>query len=469
MNSRIESDSLGEIAIEGDRLWGAGTERARLIFGENQAPMPVEIIESVIRIKRAAASVNAKLGRLPTELAEAIIAACDEALGGRLAGQFPLSWLQSGSGTNSNMNVNEVIANRASEIAGGERGQKKPVHPNDHVNSGQSSNDLMPAALHLACLIGVAERLTPVLNDMRATLRRKSDEFARIVKTGRTHLMDAAPVGMGQVFGGWASRTSLAAQEIEHAAQGLLQLPLGGTAVGTGLNAPEGFAAGVAATLADETGLKLVEADDHFEAQAASDRLVRFSAALRSAAVTVSGIADNLRLLASGPTAGLAELKLPELMPGSSIMPGKVNPVACEVAVMASARVIGNDAAVTLGGLAATFELNTMMPLLAVSLLESISVLSRACQVLNDHCLVGLTVNELRIADTVGRNPMLVTALVPVIGYDRAAEIAKTAMAEGRTILEVAREKTDLGDRLPALLDPQAMIGSKNSGRPNID
>jgi fumarate hydratase, class II len=458
MDSRIESDSLGEISIETTSLWGAGTERARLIFGEKQPPMPTEIIEAVVRIKRAAARVNSELGLLSAESAKTIVAACDEILAGQLPGQFPLTWLQSGSGTNTNMNINEVIANRASEIAGGKRGDKSPVHPNDHVNSGQSSNDVMPTALHLACLSGLTDMLLPALDDMGVTLQKKSEEFALIIKTGRTHLMDAAPISLGQTFGGWATRIARARADLEQAAEGLRQLPLGGTAVGTGLNAPPGFAAKVAELLSGETGRKLSEASDHFEAQGASDRLVRFSGALRATAVAVSGIADNLRLLGSGPTAGLSELQLPTLMPGSSIMPGKVNPVACEVAVMAAARVIGNDSAVTLGGLAATFELNTMMPLLAVSLIESLNILSHACRVLNDHCLKDLKANEPRIALVVDRNPMLVTALVPEIGYDKAAEIAKIAMAQNRTILEVAREQTDLGDRLPALLDPASMI-----------
>jgi len=437
---------------------GAETQKAVQIFAVSGEKMPAAIIRSAARIKGHAALVNAELKLLSKRKAAAIARAAREVEAGRLADQFPLDLYQSGSGTNSHGNLNEVIANRAAELLAGRIGDRRLVHPNDHVNRGQSSNDVMPTALHLAAARAIARELIPALTRLTHELERKAKEFNRIVKTGRTHLMDAAPIRLGQEFSGWAARVRLASADLERTVEDLYALPLGGTAVGTGLNAHPKFAGKVIARLRKDYGLPLREAENHFEAQAASDRLVRVSGSLRDLAVTLAGIAENIRYLGSGPTAGLGELMLPELMAGSTIMPGKVNPVVPEAVLMACTKVIGNDAAVAVAGLNARFQLSTMMPLIAQSLLESITLLTNAARLFAEKCVRSIKANAQRCARLAAQNPMLATALTPRIGYDKAAEIAKRAVKEGRPVKEVAAEMTDLSPaQLDRLLDPGKM------------
>lgn len=458
MKERIEQDSLGSVKIPGNAYWGKETQRALAVFQVSGEPMPVAIIRAAARIKRHASLVNAELKLLPKKKAAAIARAAQEIEIGKFDSQFLIDLYQSGSGTNSHENVNEVIANRAAELLGGKRGARALVHPNDDVNRGQSSNDVMPAALHLAAAEAIRRDLLPALDLLVRELSRKAKAFDKIVKTGRTHLMDAAPVRLGQEFSGLSARVALARDDVKDAARNLYALPLGGTAVGTGLNAHPKFAAKVIARLRKETGLPLIEAPNHFEAQAASDRLVRVSGALRDLAVTLSGVAENIRWLASGPASGIGEIVLPELMAGSTIMPGKVNPVVPEAVIMACARVIGNDAAAAVAGLNARFQLSTMMPLLAKCLLESIGLLANSAWLFAEKCARGIKANRERCERLAAQNPMLVTALTPLIGYDRAAEIAKRALKEGRTVAEVAAEMTEISDReLERILDPVKM------------
>ena len=456
-NVRIERDSLGEVPVPADALYGAQTQRAVENFPISGLRFPRAFIRALGLIKAAAARVNRELGLLDEEKARWIEQAAMEVAEGRWDDQFPIDIFQTGSGTSTNMNANEVIANRAIQLMGGELGSKV-IHPNDHVNMGQSSNDVIPAAIHVAAYLEVHEALLPALRHLRQALERKAAETDDVVKTGRTHLMDATPIRMGQEISGWAAQVEKGIQRVEAALPRLAELALGGTAVGTGLNAHPEFGRRVAEALAAQTGLPFVEASNHFEAQAAQDAAVELSGQLKVVATSLMKIANDLRWMNSGPQAGLAEIALPALQPGSSIMPGKINPVIPEAVTMVCAQVFGNDVTITVGGQSGNFELNVMLPVIAYNLLQSITLLANAARLLADKAIVGFTVNRERIADLVERNPIIVTALNPVIGYDRAAQVAKRAYAEGRRVKEVAAEMTDLSEEeLDRLLDPRRL------------
>lgn len=457
--TRIERDSLGEMAVPADALWGASTERARRNFPVSGERMPRRFLAALALVKRCAALTAGELGLLPVDVAHAIATAAAEVERGEHDRHFVVDVFQTGSGTSTNMNANEVIAQRATALLGGAR----RVHPNDDVNIAQSSNDVIPTALHVAARQAIHEDLLPALRTLAAALRRQAERHAEIVKLGRTHLMDATPLRVGQELGGFARQVELGIRRLEAAREALAELALGGTAVGTGLTAPPGFAAKAIARISAETGLAYAEAADHFEAQAAQDAAVEASGQIRSVAVSLYKIASDVRLLASGPRGGLAELILPALQPGSSIMPGKVNPVLCEVLTQVAAQVIGNDTAVTLGGLGGPLQLNVFLPLLARNLLESVRLLANASRLFAERCIDGLEVDRERAEGWVERSLSLVTALVPRIGYDRAAAIAKRAMAEGKTVREVCREEGVLPEaELARLLDPR---GQTEGGR----
>jgi fumarate hydratase class II len=455
--SRIERDSLGEIEVPAAAYWGAQTERARRNFPVSGLLFPRRFLAALGAIKGEAAAVNARLGVIPRELAAAIEQAAAEVAEGRLDDQFPLDIFQTGSGTSTNMNANEVIANRAIELLGGVRGAKSPVHPNDHVNASQSSNDVMPTALHVAATAAIADDLEPAARRLERALSTKAREFDDIVKIGRTHLQDAVPVRLGQGFGAYAQQMSNALDRLAAVKPRLAQLALGGTAVGTGLNAPAGFAAAVIEGLARRYGQPFVPAPNRFEALAAKDAAVETSGALRTVAVSVTKIANDLRWLASGPRCGLGEIALPSLQPGSSIMPGKINPVMPEMAIMVAAQVQGNDVAIGIAGAGGNFELHTMMPVLAHNLLQSIGVLAAACGLLADRCVSGIVADRQRCEELVERSLAMVTALVPRIGYDAAAAIAREALETGRTVRQICEERQILpAEQLRALLDPRA-------------
>lgn len=437
---RIESDSMGEVQVPAAAYYGAQTQRAVQNFPISGLRFPREFIRALGLIKRAAARVNLELGFLSQEVAEAIIQAAAEAAGGELDEQFPVDIFQTGSGTSTNMNANEVIANRAIELLGGEVGSKTPVHPNDHVNRGQSSNDVIPTAIHLAVAESIKGGLLPVLLACQKELEAKSAHFDHIVKIGRTHLQDATPVRLGQEFGGYARQMELARARIEQALAGLMELALGGTATGTGLNAVVGFAPKVIAQLAEETNLPLEEAKNHFAAQGGQDALVAASGSLRVLAVTLTKIGNDLRWLASGPRCGLGELHLPPVQPGSSIMPGKVNPVIIESLLQVAVQVMANDWAVAIGGQAGNLELNVMLPVMAYNLLQSVELLRTGISNFTEKCLQGLAANEQRCRELVEESLALCTPLAPEIGYDRAAHIAHLAYESGRTVREVALE-----------------------------
>jgi len=431
----MERDSLGEVAVPADAAWGAQTQRAVENFAISGERMPGEVIRALARIKGAAAVENARLGVIDDDLAAAIAGAAAEVAGGRHDGQFPIDVFQTGSGTSSHMNVNEVVAH----LAAGRLG--RPVHPNDHVNASQSSNDVFPSAVHVAALSALTADLLPALAALAAALRDKSTELAGVVKSGRTHLMDATPVTLGQEFGGWAAAVGHGIERVEACLGRVGELPLGGTAVGTGINTPPGFAPAVIARLAAETGLPLTEARDHFEAQGGRDALVEASGALRTVAVSLVKVANDLRLLSSGPATGLAEIRLPELQPGSSIMPGKVNPVIPEVVIQVAAQVVGNDAAVGFAGATGTLELNVAIPVIARNLLHSIRILAGACRALADRCVAGITADAERCRRYAESSPSIATALAPVLGYDVTASVVHQALAEGRTLREVVLER----------------------------
>jgi len=454
---RTERDSLGEVQVPADALYGAQTQRAVENFPISGIRFPRVFIRALGLIKGAAAEVNQELGLLDAQRAQAIRQAAEEVAEGRWDAHFPIDIFQTGSGTSTNMNANEVIANRATQLLGGEIGSKL-VHPNDHVNMGQSSNDVIPTAIHVSAYLEVQEVLLPALRHLHKVLLRQAAELDDVVKTGRTHLMDAMPVRMGQEIGGWAYQVAQGIERIESCLPRLAKLALGGTAVGTGINAHPEFASRVAQKLAERTGIPFVESDNHFAAQSAMDAAAELSAHLKTTATALMKIANDLRWMNSGPIAGLGEIALPALQPGSSIMPGKVNPVICESVMMVCAQVMGNDVAVALGNQHGNFQLNVMLPLIAHNLLQSITILGNAARVLADKAVAGFTVNRERIAEAVGKNPILVTALNPVIGYDRAAQIAKRAYAEGRSLRDVALEMTDLSaEELDRLLDPRPM------------
>ncbi|MBI5440586.1 MAG: class II fumarate hydratase [Deltaproteobacteria bacterium] len=459
MKKRIEKDTMGEVEVPERALWGAQTERA-LRNGVAVRRLPWELTAALVLIKKGAALVNRELGLLSPDAASAIVRAADEVLSGKLEREFPLSPFQTGSGTSSNMNANEVLANRANELLGGRRGEKSPIHPNDHVNRCQSSNDVFPTAIHVAALQLLEEELLPASRKLHAALARKAEEFAGVLKLGRTHLMDALPVTLGQEFGAYARQVELGVARIRAAAKGLRELPLGGTAVGTGMNAHPEFATRVIAWLAEQTGLPLVRAGDAFEAQSARDACVSLSGSLRGLAVSLSKIANDLRWLASGPHGGLAELRLPELQPGSSIMPGKVNPVVPEAVLQASAQVLADDLAVAQGGSGGVFELNLMMPLIATNLLEELQLLSGACRLLAERCVEGLTADPERCRALLEGSLALATPLAEVVGYEAVGRVVALARRERISLLEAAlRAGLASEEELRRLLAPAGMVG----------
>jgi fumarate hydratase class II len=463
---RVERDSLGEVRVPRGAYYGAQTQRARDNFPISGVRFPRVFLRALGMIKRAAAETNAGLGLLDGRLARAIADAAREVEEGRHDGDFPLDVFQTGSGTSTNMNANEVIANRAIEMLGGKVGSKSPAHPNDHVNLGQSSNDVIPTATHVAAALLIRERLEPALERLERALAEKAQAFADVVKIGRTHLQDATPVTLGQEFGGYASQVAHARRRLAEALEGLLELALGGTAVGTGLNAHPEFAGRVIRLLGRRTGLAFAEAADHFEAQSARDAVVHASGTLKTIAVSLAKIANDVRWMASGPRSGLGEIALPATQPGSSIMPGKVNPVMAESLLQASAQVIGNDLAITLGGEGGVFELNMMMPLMARNLLESIEILANATDAFRERCVEGIVANEERCLELAKLSLMLTTALAPEIGYDRAAALAKEAFQTGETLEAVARrEKVLPEEKLKQLLDPRGMTSPATAAR----
>ena len=460
----MESDTIGKIEVPADRYWGAQTQRSFENFDIGGERMPIEVIRAIAVIKKAAALVNVELAGLDRKLAEAIAAAATEVIEGKLDDHFPLVVWQTGSGTQTNMNVNEVISNRAIEMLGGERGSKKPVHPNDHVNMSQSSNDTFPTAMSIAAVTAIEERLLPEMRRLAGALAAKANAWAGIIKIGRTHLMDATPLTLGQEAGGWAAQVENAIEHVENSLPHLRQLAIGGTAVGTGLNAPVGFAEKMAAQVSALTGHTFVSAPNKFEALAAHDAAVACSGALKTAAAALTKIANDVRWLGSGPRCGIGELVLPANEPGSSIMPGKVNPTQCEALTMLCARVIGNDVAVGIGGASGNFELNVYKPLIIYSLLQSIRLLADGCRSFNDHCVAGMGPDERRIAELLERSLMLVTALAPVIGYDAAAKVAKTAHEKGLTLKEAALQLGLIDEAtFDRVVRPEDMIAPKGS------
>ena len=436
--TRLEKDSFGSIEVAADRLWGAQTQRSLAHFAISSERMPIELIGALALIKASCAKVNQELGLLPTTKAQAIITAADEVGSGQHANQFPLSVWQTGSGTQTNMNVNEVLANRASELLGGERGSKRLVHPNDEVNLGQSSNDIFPTAMHVAAGIGIVNTVLPAILQLTAALDAKAAEFADIIKIGRTHLQDATPLSLGQEFSGYVAQLKHAEAVISASLMSLYPLAVGGTAVGTGLNTHPEFGTRVAAELAVRTGLPFTSAANKFAALAANDGLVAAHGALKTLAVALMKIANDIRWLASGPRSGLGELSIPENEPGSSIMPGKVNPTQCEALTMLCCQVMGNDVAISIGGAAGNFELNVFKPLIAHNFLQSLRLLADGMHSFERHCVQGISANRERISDLMARSLMLVTALVPHIGYDKAAEIAKRASHENTSLKQAA-------------------------------
>ena len=435
---RTERDTFGPIDVPAERLWGAQTQRSLQNFDISGEHQPREIIHALALVKRASAAVNQQLGLLDEAKAQAIIAAADEVLAGRHPQEFPLVVWQTGSGTQTNMNLNEVIANRASELMGGERGEARLVHPNDDVNKGQSSNDVFPTAMHVAAVQALSSQLLPAIAKLRGTLEAKSRDFADIVKIGRTHLQDATPLTLGQEFSGYVAQLAHADKHVRAALPHLCELALGGTAVGTGLNSPKGYAEAAAAELARLTELPFVTAPNKFEALASCDALVNAHGALKGLAASLNKIANDVRWLASGPRSGIGELSIPENEPGSSIMPGKVNPTQSEALTMLCAQVMGNDVAINMGGASGNFELNVFRPMIAHNFLQSVRLLADGMVSFNDHCAVGIEPNHARIEELVSRSLMLVTALNPHIGYDKAAQIAKKAHKEGTSLREAA-------------------------------
>ena len=438
METRIEHDSFGPIEVAANRLWGAQTQRSLEHFHISTERMAPELVYALAQVKRAAAAVNRGLGLLDDARADAIVAAADEVLAGHHPDEFPLAVWQTGSGTQSNMNMNEVLANRGSELMGGGRGADRLLHPNDQVNLGQSSNDIFPTAMHVAAALAVAQAVLPALAQLRATLAAKTDRFADIVKIGRTHLQDATPLTLGQEFSGYVAQLDFAAQLIAATLPGLLQLAAGGTAVGTGLNTHPEFAIRIAAELAARTGLGFDTAPNKFAALAGHDALVAMHGALKTLATALMKIANDVRWMASGPRSGLGEITIPENEPGSSIMPGKVNPTQCEALTMLCCQVFGNDVAITFGGASGNFELNVFKPMIAHNFLQSARLLADGMRSFDRHCAHGIEPNRARIGELMARSLMLVTALAPRIGYDRAAQIAKLAQHDGLTLRQAA-------------------------------
>jgi fumarate hydratase, class II len=436
-NTRVERDSLGEVRVPEDALFGAQTQRALENFPISGQRFGRRFIQAMGLIKRAAAETNRELGTLEERIADAVAQAATEVADGEWDDQFVLDIYQTGSGTSTNMNTNEVVAARASQILGEDHG----VHPNDHVNFGQSSNDTIPTAIHLSARLAIEHELIPALVHLHRALAEKADAFDHVVKSGRTHLMDATPVRLGQQFGGYAKQIEKAIERARAASAELAELALGGTAVGTGINTHEDFAAKAIARIGEYSGLEFREAADHFEAQAAKDTVVSAAGALNTIATSFFKIADDIRWLSSGPTSGIGEIQLPAIQPGSSIMPGKVNPVMSEAMMMVAARVMGNHTTITIAGQRGNFELNVMMPVMAHAVLESIALLANVARAFADRCVVGIQANEERAKELLEKNPSIATALNPYIGYDKASEVAKQAAREGRSVREVVQEK----------------------------
>jgi fumarate hydratase class II len=454
--SRTVKDSMGEMQVPQNALYGASTARAIENFPISDLVFSRSFLQALGLVKAACARVNHDLGTLDADLADVIERAAIEVADGQWDAEFPIDIFQTGSGTSTNMNANEVIATRSAQLQPG----KAAPHPNDHVNMGQSSNDVIPTVIHVAAYLEVAKQLIPALGHLEAALRTRARELESVVKTGRTHLMDATPVRLGDEISGWAAQVHKARERIQSTLPRLARLAIGGTAVGSGLNAHPEFGARVAANLSDRTGLPFVETPNHFEAQASQDTAVELSGQLKAYAVALIKISNDLRLMNSGPIAGLGEIVLPALQPGSSIMPGKINPVIPEATMMVAAQVIGNDATITTGAQLGNFELNVMLPVIAHNLLQSIELLASVSTVLADKAIAGFTVNREHIADLVDKNPIMVTGLNPVIGYDLAAKIAKQAYAEGRRVKDVAIELTDLSEAdLDRILDPAELAG----------
>jgi fumarate hydratase, class II len=462
---RRDTDSMGEIEVPADRYWGAQTQRSLVHFSIGNDRMPKRVYHAYGYVKKAAASINAAAGRLPQWKADAIVRAADEAIAGKLDEHFPLYVWQTGSGTQSNMNVNEVLSNRAIQLLGGKIGSKEPVHPNDDVNMGQSSNDTFPTAMHVAAVIELEEHLLPHAEALAGAIEAKAKEWMDVVKTGRTHLMDATPLTVGQEWSGWAHQIRDALARIRAAETGLLELAAGGTAVGTGLNAPPGFGGDIAAKLAELTGYPFVTAPNKFAAQGSLDAMVAAMAAVRGLAVALMKIANDMRWLASGPRCGLGELSLPENEPGSSIMPGKVNPTQQEAMMMVCIQIIGEDNAVAFAGSQGNFELNTMRPIIINNFLHSARILGDACDKLRRYSVEGTRLNRKRIDGMVHRSLMLVTALSPVIGYDKASAIAHKASDGDLTLKEAALDSGDIDEeRFDEVVDPKKMVGRGLAG-----
>ena len=466
METRTERDSLGSVEVPSERLWGAQTQRSLANFRISGERMPTAVVHALALVKKAAALVNLELGQLEEPKALAIAAAADEVLAGRHDDEFPLVVWQTGSGTQTNMNVNEVLANRASERLGGPRGEGRLVHPNDDVNRGQSSNDVFPTAMHVAAATAIRRELLPEVAALREALHRKAVAFAGIVKIGRTHLQDATPLTLGQEVSGWVSQLDHSLVRLESALPHLLELALGGTAVGTGLNAHPELAGRAAARLAELTGLPFVTVPNKFEALAAHDALVAAHGALKALAVSLHKIANDVRWLASGPRCGIGEITIPENEPGSSILPGKVNPTQCEALTMACAQVMGNDVAVNLGGMSGVFQLNVAKPLIVHGFLQSVRLLSDGCRSFRVHCADGIEPDRERIARHLSSSLMLVTALSPHLGYDAAARIARNAHAKGTTLRQSALELGLLtAEQFDEWVRPERMVGEGERGR----
>lgn len=459
---RMETDSFGEIAVPTDKYWGAQTSRSLMNFKIGGETMPKPLITAFGMLKRSAAIVNMQIAGLDKTVGDAIVKAADEVIAGKLDGNFPLVVWQTGSGTQTNMNVNEVISNRAIEMLGGVMGSKKPVHPNDHVNMGQSSNDSFPTAMHIAAAVEANHTLIPALAHLQQALEKKAKEFDKIVKIGRTHLQDATPLTLGQEFSGYATQMQYGIERVKACLPRLYQLAQGGTAVGTGLNAKVGFDTKFAAEIANLTKLPFITAPNKFEALATHDALVEFSGALNTLAVSLMKIANDIRLLGSGPRCGFGELSLPENEPGSSIMPGKVNPTQSEAMTMVAAQVMGNHVAVTVGGSNGHFELNVFKPVIIYNVLQSLRLIADACMSFTDNCVVGIEANTSRITQLLNESLMLVTALNPHIGYDNAAKVAKKAHKEGTTLKAAAMELGLLtSEQFDQWVRPESMIAPK--------
>jgi fumarate hydratase class II len=460
--TRTETDTFGPIEVPAERLWGAQTQRSVEHFRISGERMPIALVHALALVKKVVALVHVELGVIDAAKGAAIAQAADEVLAGKWDDEFPLLVWQTGSGTQTNMNVNEVLANRASEILGGERGQKRLVHPNDDVNRGQSTNDAFPTAIHVAAVEALRRRVIPAVSHLRGALAAKAEAFRDVVKIGRTHLMDATPLTLGQEISGWAAQMEGGVERLEQALPRLYELALGGTAVGTGLNAHPELAARAAASLAEATGHPFVTAPNKFEALASRDALVFAHAALRTVAVSLFKIANDVRWLASGPRSGLGEITIPENEPGSSIMPGKVNPTQAEALTMAAAQVMGNDVAVGVAGMSGNFELNVYMPVIAHDVLQSCRLIADGCESFREHCAAGIDPVRARIAENLERSLMLVTALAPHVGYDAAARVAKTAHARGKTLREAAIELgVATGDDFDRWVRPEDMVGRR--------